>query len=252
MSLRVLIADDEPVARRRIRRLLKMHPDAVVVGEAGDGQAAVDAVGQLAPDLLFLDVQMPVKDGFDVVAGLGDRLPAVIFVTAFDEYALRAFDVHALDYLLKPFTRQRFDAAFERARDHLARRGGGLDARVLALLQNLPARPHLTCIPVRTSGRIRIIQTADVDWIRSADNYITIAAGGREYLLRETMEGIERELDPQRFVRVHRSAIVQVDRIVELQPSFHGDFSIVLKDGSRLTLSRSYRDRVARVLGRPL
>jgi two-component system, LytTR family, response regulator len=252
MSVRVLIADDEPVARRRIRRLLKPHTDAVIVGEAGDGQAAIDAVRELAPELLFLDVQMPVKDGFAVVAGLGDRLPAVVFVTAFDEYAIRAFDVHALDYLLKPFTRQRFDAAVERARAHLARRGAVLDPRVVALLQNLPSRPHLTCIPVRTGGRIRIVQTADVDWIRSADNYITIAAGGREYLLRETMEGIERELDPQRFVRVHRSAIVQVDRIVELQPSFHGDFSIVLKDGARLTLSRSYRDRVAQVLGRPL
>ena len=252
MSLRILIADDEPLARRRIRRLLKTHPDAVVVGEAGDGQAAIDSVRQLAPDLLFLDVQMPMKDGFDVVGSLGDRLPAVIFVTAFDEYAIRAFEVHALDYLLKPFTRQRFDAAFERGRDHLARRRGALNPRVLALLQNVPSRPHLTCIPVRTGGRILIVHTADVDWIRSADNYITIGAGGREYLLRETMDGIERELDPQRFVRVHRSSIVQVDRIVELQPSFHGDFSIVLKDGSRLTLSRSYRDRVAKVLGRPL
>jgi two-component system, LytTR family, response regulator len=252
MTVRVLIADDEPVARRRILRLLRPHADVAVVGEAADGEAAVDAIRQLRPDLVFLDVQMPTMDGFEVVSRLGHLLPPVVFVTAFDEYALRAFEVHALDYLLKPFTRQRFDAAFEHARAHIARSGQAVDARLRALLQNLSVRPYLACIPVRTGGRIRIVQAADVDWIRSADNYVTIVAGGREYLLRETMDGLERELDPQRFVRVHRSAIVQVDRILELQPSFHGDFSIVLRDGSRLPLSRTYRDRVARVLGRPL
>jgi two-component system LytT family response regulator len=223
-----------------------------VVAEAGDGAEAVALVRQHAPDLLFLDVQMPEKDGFAVVSSLGNRIPTVVFVTAYDEYALRAFEVHALDYLLKPFTRARFDAAVDRAREHLARRAAGPDPRVAALLQNLAARPYLTCLPVRTGGRIRLVQAAAIDWIAAADNYITVKADGAEYLLRETMDAIERQLDPYRFVRVHRSAIVQIDRILELHPSFHGDYTVVLRDGTRLTLSRSRRERVEQALGRPL
>jgi two-component system LytT family response regulator len=249
VSVRILIADDEPVARRRIRRLLKSQPDVAIVGEAGDGRAAVDAIQKLAPDLVFLDVQMPELDGFGVIAALGQRLPAMIFVTAFDEYALRAFEVHALDYLLKPFTRQRFDAAIERARRHLARRAPGLDARLAALLERLKAdERYLTSVVVRAEGRIRLVPTAEIEWIKAADNYVVVRAGGQEHLLRETMDRLERELDPRRFARIHRSAIVRLDRVVELQPSFHGDFSVILRDGTRLTLSRTYRDRVAQVL----
>jgi two-component system LytT family response regulator len=253
VSLRILIADDEPVARRRIKRLLKAQPDVEIVGEAGDGLAAVEAIRAQAPDLVFLDVQMPEIDGFGVIAALGTRVPAVIFVTAFDQYAVSAFEVHALDYLLKPFTRQRFDEAVARARQHLTRGDAGVEARLAALIERVTAgSPYLSRIAVRTEKRIRLVETGDIDWIRSADNYVTLRAGGKEYLLRETMDRLEEQLDPHRFARIHRSTIVQVDRITELHPSLHGDFAVILRDGARLTLSRSYRDRVARLLGRPL
>lgn len=253
MGLRVLIADDEPVARRRIKRLLRAESDVDVVGEAGDGRTAVDAIRKHSPNLVFLDVQMPELDGFAVLGALGERPPAIIFVTAYDEYALRAFEVHALDYLLKPFTRERFAAALYRAREEVSRPERGLDARLTSLLERLTADlRYLTRIPVRTGGRIRIVEAAEIDCVMAADNYVTIRAGGKEYLVRDTMDRLEQRLDPRKFVRIHRSTIVQLDRLRELQPSFHGDFSVILRDGTRLTLSRTFRDRVAQLLGRPL
>jgi two-component system LytT family response regulator len=198
---------------------------------------------------------MPEMDGFDVVQALGaERMPVCIFVTAFDRYALRAFDVHALDYLLKPIDSPRLQRAVERARTRIAeRRGARLDPGVLALLKDLSAgRRFLTRFPVKTGGRLLVIELADVDWISAADNYVTLHVGGQQHLARETMNRLERELDPTHFVRIHRSTIVPIDRIKELVPDFHGDFEVTLKDGTCVTLSRSYRAKVEHALGREL
>jgi two-component system LytT family response regulator len=253
--MRVLVVDDEPVARRRIRRLLRDERDVEIVGEAGDGRSAVAAIRTLAPDLVLLDVQMPEMDGFDVVQALGaDGMPVCIFVTAFDRYALRAFDVHALDYLLKPIDGPRLQRAMARARTRIAERHGPrLDPSVLALLNDLSAgRRFLTRFPVKTGGRLVVIDLAEVDCITAADNYVTLHVGAQKYLARETMNRLEQELDPARFVRIHRSTIVAVDRVRELVADFHGDFAVTLKTGTRLTLSRTYRARMEKALGRTL
>jgi two-component system LytT family response regulator len=250
MSLRTLIADDEPVARRRIRRLLRGARDVVIVGETGDGRATVDAIHAQAPDLVFLDVQMPELDGVAVAEAVRHRPPAIVFVTAFDSYALRAFDVRAVDYLVKPFSEERFLDALSRVRAQLVRKD---DLEALTALLTSAATTHrfLTRIPVRTGERIRIVDVGDVDFILAADNYVTLMTGGREHLVRETLERLLRELDPRRFLRVHRSAIVQIDRIRELTPVGGGDYAMTLRDGTRLTLSRTFRERVFRALGRP-
>ncbi len=253
MTLRVLLVDDEPVARRRLGRLLRDDRDIEIAGQCGDGASAVAAVRALEPDLVLLDVQMPEMDGFDVLQALGaERLPAIIFVTAFDRYALRAFEVHALDYLLKPVDSERLARAIGRARARLAEaRGSTLDPRVLALLEGFAAeRRFLTRMPVRMGGRVVVVPMSEVDYITAADNYVTLHAGGQQHLVRDTMGRLERELDPARFVRIHRSTIVQVDRIRELLPDFHGDFTMILADGSRVQLSRTYRPHVEQVLGR--
>lgn len=255
MTIRTLIVDDEPVARRRLRRLLRPERDVEIVGECADGATAVDTIRTMAPDLVLLDVQMPELDGFHVLRALGQaRMPDVIFVTAHDRYAVRAFEVHALDYLLKPVNADRLGRALERARARLtARQQGPVDPRLLALLQDLAAeRRYLTRLPVKSEGRVLVVDLADVDWIGAADNYVTLHAGSREYLLRDTMGRLERELDPEQFVRIHRSAIVRLDRIRELVSDFHGDFEVVLRDGARLTLSRSYRAKVETALGREI
>ena len=255
MTLRTVIADDEPVARRRMRRLLRQAPDVEVVAECGDGASAVETICNESPDLVFLDVQMPELDGFEVLQAVGaERMPAVIFVTAFDQYALRAFEVHALDYLLKPVDGERLLRALVHARAALAdRQRPGVDPRVLALLAGLASeRRHLQRLPVRTDDRLLVIDLNDVDWIGAADNYVTLHASGREYVVRDTMARLERELDPSRFVRIHRSTIVQIDRVKELLPDFHGDFTVILKDGARLTLTRRHRAGFERLLGRSL
>jgi two-component system LytT family response regulator len=255
MTIRTLLVDDEPVARRRLRRLLRSERDVDIVGECADGATAVDTIRTVAPDLVLLDVQMPELDGFHVLQALGQaQLPDVIFVTAHDRYAVRAFEVHALDYLLKPVDADRLGKALERARARLTeRQRGPVDPRLIALLQDLAAeRRYLARIPVKSDGRVLVVDLADVDWIGAADNYVTLHAASREYLLRDTMGRLERELDPEQFVRIHRSAIVQLDRIRELVSDFHGDFEVVLRDGTRLTLSRSYRAKVETALGREI
>jgi two-component system, LytTR family, response regulator len=250
MTLRVLIVDDEAVARRRGRRLLQGEPDVQVVGECGDGRGAIDEIVRRRPDLVLLDVQMPELDGFEVVQRVpASALPAVIFVTAFDRYALRAFDVHAIDYLLKPFTRERFRLALDRARDRIHRRSH--DAGMAALVEQLRARPrYLSRLSVRSRGRVILLPVDAIDWVEAADNYVTLHAGGRQHLLRETLATLERRLNPDRFVRIHRSTLVQIDRILELHPASHGDVEVRLRDGTRLALSRTWRDRVERTLGR--
>ena len=248
-KLRALIVDDERVARQRIRRLLaSTASDIAVIGECGDGLTAVDAIAREAPDLVFLDVQMPELDGFGVVSALDPAaLPAIIFVTAFDKYALRAFDVHAIDYLLKPFTTERFRTAVLRARDRIQRRT--LDNGLASLAQTLRERPrYLTRVSVKTAGKIVLVDVTTVDWIEAADNYVRLHVGTREYLHRETLAGLEKQLNPERFVRIHRSALVQIDRIAELHPASHGDMDVVLRNGKTLTLSRTWVEGVLRVL----
>jgi two-component system LytT family response regulator len=253
MTLRVISVDDEPPARTRLRRLLKAHADVDLIAECGDGARAVPAIESLQPDLVLLDVQMPELDGFEVLRALDvPRLPVVIFVTAFDHYAVRAFEVHALDYVLKPVEADRLGEALARARTRIAEHRSAA-AGLAGLLRELKRDPaHLTRIPVRSEGKVKVIELADVDWLGAADNYVTIHAGGREYLVRDTLAAVERRLDPGAFVRVHRSTIVRIDRIVELVPDAHGDFAIRLKDGSRLGMSRSYRPIVEARFGRRL
>ena len=248
MTLRVVVVDDEPPARARLRRLLKTHGDVTIVAEAGDGAAAVEAIEQAAPDLVLLDVQMPELDGFEVLRALDMRVaPAVIFVTAFDHYAVRAVDVHALDYVVKPVEPERLARALAHARARLAERR---DAVTLLLKELRRERPYLSRIPVRSEGRVKVVDLAEVDWLGAADNYVTIHAGAREYLVRDTIAAVEQRLDPAQFARVHRSTIVRIDRIAELMPDLHGDFRIRLKNGAELALSRTYRMRLEAQFGR--
>jgi two-component system LytT family response regulator len=253
MPISAVIVDDEPPARTRIRRLLADHPDIDIVAECGDGASAVQAIETAAPDLVFLDIQMPELDGFDVLQALeSPRLPEIIFVSAFDRYALRAFKVHALDYVLKPVEPERLGEALAHARSRLADRQSA-DRALAGLLRDLVKdRPYLTRVPVRSEGRVRVIDLTDVDWLGAADNYVALHCAGREYLVRDTIAHLEQRLDPAHFVRVHRSTIVRIDRIAELIPDLHGDFQMRLKDGTALALSRTYRPSVEARFGRRL
>jgi two-component system LytT family response regulator len=242
--IRVLIVDDEPIARRGIRQQLRGEADLEVIGECGDGAAAIDAITGLAPDLVFLDIQMPEVGGFDVVEAIGvARMPAVVFVTAYDEHALRAFDVHAVDYVLKPIDRHRFRTAVERARRRLAHAPGQLDRRIAAALGELgrPAHDYAKRLAIKGDGRVILVDVDEVDRLEAAGNYVEVHSGARHHLVRETMASLEARLDPARFVRVSRSSIVNADRVRELQPMFSGDFVVVLRDGTKVAGSRRYR-----------
>ena len=253
MTLRVAIVDDEPPARARLRRLLKGQPDIEVVAECGDGAAAVHAIESLQPDLVFLDVQMPELDGFEVLAALElTRLPAVIFVTAFDKYALRAFEVHALDYVVKPVDPERFARALAHARQRIIERRSTDDGMSNLIRQLARERAQLERIPVRSEGRVKVIDLGDVDWLSAADNYVTLHVGRHEYLVRDTLAALEARLDANAFVRVHRSSIVRLDRIAELVPDLHGDYRIRLKNGAVVPMSRTYRARIEDRFGRRL
>jgi two-component system LytT family response regulator len=246
VTLRAAIVDDEPFARERVRRLLRDAPDIEIVAECPDGFRAVAELSALRPDLLFLDVVMPGKDGFAVLDDLGDAAPAVIFLTAHDRFAIRAFEAAALDYLLKPFDEERFARALDRARRALG--GGAADrARAVAF-----APGGLTRFVVKHQGRIRFVKVADVTHIAAEGNYARVHAGGAEHLVRETLASLEDALDPARFVRIHRATIVNLDRVRELAPLWNGNFEVVLDTGARLTLSRRYRASLERRLGRAL
>ncbi|HEY7683480.1 MAG TPA: LytTR family DNA-binding domain-containing protein [Gemmatimonadales bacterium] len=255
MKVRALVADDEPLARRRLIRLLQQEPDAELVAVCGTGIEAVAAVRHHHPDLLFLDVQMPGLDGFAVVEALGaDAPPAVVFVTAYDAYAIQAFEANALDYLLKPFDAERFQRAFERARERLRRpEAGTAPAQLAALFESL-ARPRTTAerLAIRAEGRVYFVRVADIDWIETASNYVRLHSGKTSHLLRESLSSLVTRLDPERFLRIHRTTVVNVERLRELQPWFSGEFIAILQDGTRLKVSRGYRDRVARWLGQSL
>jgi two-component system LytT family response regulator len=252
---RVLIADDEPLARERLRSLLGAEDWVEVVAECQNGPEAVDSIARLQPDLVFLDVQMPGATGFDVIDAVGpDRMPLVVFVTAFDKYALRAFDVHALDYLLKPFDRERFGQALGRARQQLERRSGGdLERRLLELVQDLKGTsPRLERFVIKAGGRVFFVRSDEIDWIEAAGNYVKLHVGADAHLFRETMNALESQLNPDTFYRIHRSHIVNIERVKELQPWFNGEYVVFLKNGTRLTLSRGYREKLQERIGRTL
>jgi two-component system, LytTR family, response regulator len=248
-----MVVDDEPVARQRIVGLLQQEQDIELIGECADGEQAVSAIQQQSPDLVFLDVQMPACDGFSVIQQVGvERMPAVVFVTAYDEYALRAFEVHAIDYLLKPFGRDRFQETLKHAREHLERRrAGDLGRRLLALVHDIKPEPEKSDrIVVKSGGRVFFLRTDQIDWIEAAGNYVRLHLGDDAHLFRETMNNMEARLDTRRFVRIHRSRIVNADRIRELQPWFNGEYVVVLQNGARLTLSRGYREKLQERLGK--
>lgn len=249
-SLRVLIVDDEPLARARLTQLLHREEGVELVGEASRAGEARSMIEALRPDVLLLDVQMPGGSGFELVDSLpAETRPGVIFVSAHDQHAVRAFSVRAIDYLLKPFDRERLRAALDRARDAVVRRarlGESAEARAVTAARD-PSR-YLSRFVVRSVGRMLLIDAGEVDWIEAAGNYVRLHHGGQKHLLRETMNSLESQLDPERFARIHRSTIVNLDRVRELHHILHGDYSVFLRDGTRLTLSRGYRESFERLV----
>lgn len=249
-TLRAVIVDDEPLARERIRTLLAENPDWTVAAECGDGIEAVETIGREHPDLVFLDIQMPELDGFEVLEALGPAaVQAVIFITAFDEFALRAFEVSAVDYLLKPIDPSRFEQALSRARERLEKKRSDPGNQFEQLMEFWRSqRSFASRFVVRDGGKITFVRVSDVDWIDAAGNYVRLHAAGREYLVRDTMKAVETRLDPAVFVRVHRSAIVNIDRVSALEPYFHGEYVVIMRDGSKLTSSRSHSERLRTLL----
>ncbi len=272
-TIRTLIVDDEPLARRRIRNLLRGRVEFEIAAECANGRQAVTAIAQHAPDLVFLDVQMPDLDGFGVLREISrERLPVIVFVTAYDQYALRAFEVHALDYLLKPFDDERFEKTLAWAQAQLQRdQFHQVSQQMLALLedyhgQRQPDREAaraeasksshdskpLARLIVKSAGRVLFVRAEEIDWIGAESYYARLHVGRQSYLLRETLSALEAQLDPARFLRIHRSTIVNLERIRELQPHSHGEYAVILQDGTQLRLSRSYRDKLHTLLGRAL
>jgi two-component system LytT family response regulator len=251
--IRTLIIDDVPLARERLKRCLAGDSEIEIVGECDNGQKAVTDIRLLGPDLIFLDVEMPALDGFGVLEALrGERQPAVIFVTAYNEYAIQAFEVNALDYLLKPVDCERLSKAVERAKSRLAQsiRDEDLDSRVRALLEDLKTgSKYVKRLTIKLTGRTILLPIDEIDWIETHGNYLKVYAGRESHLIRGTMQALETKLDPEKFVRVHRSVIVNVEKIKEMYPRSNGDQDLVLQNGRHLMLSRSYRDKFFAVLG---
>lgn len=236
MPIETLIVDDERLARHRLRRLLESQPDIAIAGECASGKEAADFLDSRHVDLMFLDIQMPEMDGFALLESrTGSRLPMVVFVTAHDMHAVRAFEVHALDYLLKPFDEDRLSKCLHRVR-------AATESKEKSPGSAPRQRPGR--LAVRSSGKVFFVKMDDIDWVEAADNYVVLHLGSETHILRETMNSIQNRLDQDKFIRVHRSRIVNVERIKELQPWFHGEYLIVLRDGTQLTLSRSYRERL--------
>jgi two-component system, LytTR family, response regulator len=252
--IRVVIADDEPLARNRVRRLLSGEKDIEIVAECKNGREVVDALERHQPELIFLDIEMPELDGFGVMEEVGaEQMPVVIFVTAYDQYAVQAFETHALDYLLKPFDEERFHKALQRARGHMERsRSGEVAARLLAMLHDVRPQPTPSSdrLVIKSGGRVVFLKSEEIDWVEAAANYVRIHAGNDEYLMRETMNAFEAKLDTRRFMRIHRSIIVNLEKIKELQPCNNGEYIVVLRTGKELSLSRSFRDRIQDYLRR--
>jgi two-component system LytT family response regulator len=261
-KIRVAIVDDEELSRDRMRTLLSEHQDIEVVAECADGAEALRAIDDKNPDLVFLDVQMPDVSGFEVVEALergdaetpnnGSKSPAIVFVTAHDDHALKAFEIHALDFLLKPFDEARFEKTLSRARRHVRQSRDTVDARLLALLEDLRSERrgtrHSDRLIVKSAGRVFFLRTEEIDWVEAAGNYVRLHARSESHLLRESMKNMESRLDPSTFVRIHRSAIVNIDRVKELEPWFHGEYIVIMRDGTRLTASRVYSDRLSALI----
>ena len=253
--IRAIIVDDEPPARAKIRELLKTNSDVEVIDECSNGREAVRSISVNAPDLVFLDIQMPELDGFGVIEAIGpEHLPAVIFVTAYDHYAVQAFEVRAIDYLLKPFDRERFQTALNKVRDHLQlNEKDDLNEQLNSLIRQLKSpRKRTERFVVKSGGRVFFLKNDEIDWIEAAGNYVRLHAGADTHLLRETMNAIQKKLDPSRFIRIHRSTFVNIEKIKELQPWFHGEYVVIMKDGTQLTMSRSYRSSLPELLGSSL
>ena len=248
--IRALVIDDEPLAREMIREMLEGDPEVEIIGECGNGRTAVEEINSKSPDLIFLDIQMPEMGGFEVLESLNSHKPYVIFVTAYDQYAVRAFEVHALDYLLKPYDQERFTTAWQLAKARiLEKQTSQRDQHILALLQELKAGPRfIERLVIKAEGRVFFLDIDDLHYIEAEGNYVRVHSGSKSHLLRETISGLESQLDPKKFLRIHRSAIVKIDRIKELQPWFGGEYVVVLRDGRKLTLSRTYRARVQQLL----
>src|SRR5690349_7092602 len=246
-----LIIDDVQLARERLKRCLAGEPEVEIVGECDNGTNAVASIHALSPDLIFLDVQMPARDGFGVLDALkSERTPAVIFVTAYNEYAIRAFDVNALDYLLKPVDCARLSKAVARAKSQLAQPPDDLDTRFRAMLEDIKASSKfLKRLTIKLTGHTILLPTDEIDWIESYGNYLKVHAGCESHLIRGTLHSLEAKLDPETFVRVHRSAIVNIEKIKEIYPRSNGDQDLVLQNGQQLMLSRTYRDRFFAALG---
>lgn len=251
---RVVVVDDEPLARVRLRQLLAGEPDMTLAGEYGCGRDAVDGIRETKPDLVFLDVQMPDCDGFDVINEVGvDEMPVVVFVTAYDEYALRAFGVHAADYLLKPYDQARFQEALRQGREHVLSRRAGLGEPAPRPASEEPAgRRYIDRLAIRSSGRVILVRVEEIDWLESAGNYVSLHLGRKTHLIRETLSGLEKRLDPARFVRIHRCTIVNINRVRELETYFHGEYKVILQDDTQLTLSRNYRENLSALTGAAL
>ncbi len=256
-TIRALIVDDEPIARRGIRQQLRRETDVVIVGECANGREAVAAIRKESPDLVFLDVQMPLLDGFGVVNAIGaDVLPAIVFVTAYDEHAIRAFEVNALDYLLKPIDQDRFQKTLARIRRQLnGSQPGELQRKLQSLLHELDEskanskRPKvLERVVIKERGRVFFLGVDEIDWINAQGNYVQIHTRDAVHLLRDTMNGIESKLDPRRFLRLRRSTIVRIDQIKEMHALFNGEYAVTLKDNTQLVSSRRYRSNLASLL----
>ena len=250
--IRALIIDDEPLARTMVRKMLEQHRDVEILGECEGGMQAIEQIQLHQPNLVFLDVQMPEVDGFGVIRALEpEHLPQVIFVTAYDRYALKAFEVHAVDYLLKPFDEERFGAALERARTKInSERNGELSQRLLALVaEREPRREYLDRVIIKSGGRVFFLKTDEIDWIEAQGNFVALHTAKHKHLFRATLAGLEAQLDPKKFRRIHRSTIVNVDSISELQPWFRGDYRVVLRNGAELKLSHRFRTNLDKDFG---
>lgn len=253
--IHVLVADDETPARQRLIDLLAKDAQIASVVEAADGEAAVESIEKKRPDLVFLDVQMPEIDGLGVIDAIGAaQMPLTVFVTAYDQHAIRAFEANALDYLLKPFSDERFEATMARVKARLDERSiGEFGQRILKMVAAAPAgERRLDRLVVKSGGSTRFIRAIDIDWIEAAGVYVTLHVGGKELLYRAALNDLAERLDPRRFVRVHRSAVVNIESIVQLEPMSHGEFEAVLKNGSRTRVSRTYRAQLEKRLGQPL
>jgi two-component system LytT family response regulator len=255
--IKALVVDDELLARDRIREFLKRDKEIELAAECSNGREAVKAVLKHSPDLLFLDVQMPEMDGFAVLQAVpAGRVPFVVFVTAYDQYALRAFEVYALDYILKPFDYERFRRALEYAKTQiLNQRSSAVNQGLLNLLQELKApskSKHPERLVIKSGGRVSFLKTAEIGWIESEGNYVRLHVGKESHLLRDTLNQMEERMDPNQFIRIHRSTIVNLDQIKELQSWFHGEYRVILHDGKQLLLSRKYREKLRHLLGRTL